>query len=77
MERNDGNRSSVRRERDIAEALKQNDEVCHLVGETLPEEQRVYQVRVVLKTFLCAAVPLIFSKRYLKRMHFICLIGDI
>ena len=76
MERNDGNRSSVRRERDIAEALKQNDEVCHPVGETLPEEQRVYQVRV-LKTFLCAAVPPIFSERYLKRMHFICLIGDI
>lgn len=45
------------KERDIAKALAVNDEKCHPVGETLPEEQRVYRVRV-LKTFLRAAVPL-------------------
>ena len=32
-------------------------EVIHQKGETLPEEQRVYRVKVV-QTFLCAGVPL-------------------
>ncbi len=38
------------KERDIAKALVESDKDCHPVGETLPEEQRVYRVKV-LKTF--------------------------
>ena len=49
--------SKEAKERDIALALKQADEQCHPVGETLPIEQRVYRVKVV-RTFLRAAVPL-------------------
>ena len=45
------------KERDIAEALQVHDEAVHPIGETLPEEQRVYRVKV-LNTFLRAAVPL-------------------
>ena len=45
------------REHDIAEALKRTDECNHPRGETLPIDQRVYQVKVV-RTFLHAAVPL-------------------
>ena len=32
---------------DIAEALKSSDQVTHLVGETLTQEQRTYRVKVV------------------------------
>ena len=42
---------------DIAAALKASDEVAHRVGETLPQDQRVYRVKVVT-AFLWAAVPL-------------------
>ena len=45
------------RERDIAEALQRHDEATHQKGETLPEDQRVYRVKVV-QTFLRAGVPL-------------------
>ena len=46
-----------RKERDIVQALKVHDETVYPVGETLPEEQRVYRVKV-LRTFLRAAVQL-------------------
>ena len=48
------------KERDLAQALAHHDASVNLVGETLPSEQKVHCVhRVkVLKTFLCAAVPL-------------------
>ena len=42
---------------DIAEALKASDKLIHPVGETLPQEQRVYRVKVVT-AFLRAAIPL-------------------
>ena len=42
---------------DIAEALKSSDQVTHLVGETLTQEQRIYRVKVVT-AFLRAAIPL-------------------
>ena len=45
------------REVDIAVAMKQYDDATHRKGETLPEEQRVYRVRV-MKSFLRAGVPL-------------------
>jgi len=44
-------------EQDIAKALKASDEVTHPVGETLPQDQRVYRVKVVT-AFLRAAIPL-------------------
>ena len=46
-----------KRERDIAEALRDYNSQCHLIGETLPIEQQTYRVKVV-QTFLRAAVPL-------------------
>ena len=45
------------KEKDIAESLKLYNSVEHLRGETLPEAQQVYRVKV-LKTFLQAGVPL-------------------
>ena len=42
---------------DIAQALKQYNSEWHSQGETLPESQQVYQVKVV-QTFLQAGVPL-------------------
>ena len=45
------------REKDIAEALVQYNSDNHLRGETLPQSQQVYRVKVV-KTFLQAGVPL-------------------
>ena len=45
------------RERDIASSLKKFNEQEHQKGETLPEQQQVYQVKVV-STFLKAGVPL-------------------
>jgi len=44
-------------EQDIVKALKASDEVTHPVGETLPQDQRVYRVKVVT-AFLRAAIPL-------------------
>ena len=44
-------------EKDIAEALKTSDYTLNSKGETLPEEQRVYRVKVV-RTFLQSGVPL-------------------
>ena len=38
--------SREKRERNIAESLKQYDAMVHPVGETLPEETRVYRVKV-------------------------------
>lgn len=49
--------SREKRERDIAESLKQYDAVVHPVGETLPEETRVYRVKVIT-TMLKAGIPL-------------------
>lgn len=48
---------SKTKQKDIAESLRIYDNEHHLVGETLPMEQRVYRLKV-LKTFLRAAVPL-------------------
>ena len=45
------------RERDIASTLKKYNEQVHPRGETLPEHQQVYRVKVV-STFLKAGVPL-------------------
>ena len=45
------------REKDIAEALQRHTKVTHQKGETLPEEQRIHQVKVV-QTFLRAGVPI-------------------
>ena len=45
------------RERDIASSLKKYNEQVHPRGETLPEQQQVYRVKVV-STFLKAGVPL-------------------
>ena len=45
------------RERDIAQALQAYDQQEHPSGETLPESQRVYRVKVVT-SFLEAGVPL-------------------
>lgn len=45
------------REKNIAECLKKYNEKSHSVGETLPEQQQVYRVKVV-SAFLKAGVPL-------------------
>ena len=45
------------RERDIADALKDYDKTSHPAGETLPESQRVFRVKV-LTSFLRAGIPL-------------------
>ena len=45
------------REQDITQALKQYNSERHPRGETLPESQQVYRVKVVW-TFLQAGVPL-------------------
>ena len=42
---------------EIVEALKSYDKAENPKGETLPEEQRLYRIRVV-RTFLLAGVPL-------------------
>ena len=47
------------RVQEIAVSLKGHNAETHLVGETLPEEQQVFRVRVVT-TFLHAGIP--FSK---------------
>ena len=44
-------------ESDIAEALVSSDKELHPVGETLPQDQRVYRIKVVM-AFLRAGVPL-------------------
>ena len=46
-----------KRERNIAKALAIHNQKSHLVGETLPEEQQVFHVKVVT-SFLRAAVPI-------------------
>lgn len=46
-----------KREKDIAKALQKHNEETHLVGETLPEAQQVFRVKVV-QAFLKAGVPL-------------------
>ena len=45
---------------EIVEALKSYDKAENPKGETLPEEQRLYRIRVV-RTFLLAGVPLTYS----------------
>ena len=45
------------RERDIAESLTKYNKEIHPRGETLPQEQEVYRVKVV-SAFLMAGVPL-------------------
>ncbi len=50
-------KSKEKSEQDIAESLKASDQVSHPVGETLPQDQRVYRVKVVT-AFLRAAIPL-------------------
>ena len=44
-------------EHDIAEALKASDQETHPVGETLPQDQRIYCVKFVT-AFLRDAIPL-------------------
>ena len=46
-----------REETDIVEALVSSDKNVHPVGETLPQDQRVYRIKV-FKAFLQAGVPL-------------------
>ena len=46
-----------KQERDIAESLKRYDTIVHPVGETLPEEARVYRLKVVT-TMLKSGIPL-------------------
>ena len=45
------------REKDIASALKRYDETTQLKGQTLPDEQRIYRVKVVM-AFLQAGIPI-------------------
>lgn len=45
------------RERDIADCLKKYNEQVHPRGETLPEQQQVYRIKVVT-AFLKAGIPL-------------------
>ena len=49
--------SNEAREKNIAEALRKHNEESHLVGETLPDSQQVYRVKVVT-AFLQSGVPL-------------------
>ena len=49
--------SSNSREQDISVALSAYEKEVHPTGETLPEAQKVYRVKVVT-TFLKAGVPL-------------------
>ena len=44
-------------EKDIADALQISDQMVNSKGETLPEDQRVYRIKVV-RTFLHCGVPL-------------------
>ena len=44
------------RQTNIAEALKKHNDASHLKGETLPESQQVYRVKVAT-CFLRAGVP--------------------
>ena len=46
----------------IAGAMKQYDDPTHRAGETLPEKQRVYRVRVI-NAFLRVEVPLAIFQR--------------
>ena len=46
----------VAREQEIAVSLKPHNAENHLVGETLPDEQQIFRVKVV--TFFRAGVPL-------------------
>ena len=63
--------SKEARERDIAHALAAYDEEKHLKGETLPENQQVYRVKIVT-TFLRAAVPLSKLEYYMQCNEFVC-----
>ena len=45
------------KEKDIAKSLKLNNSMEHLRGETLPEAQQVYRIKV-MKSFLQAGAPL-------------------
>ena len=49
--------SKQAREQDIAKTLSVHNEKTHLKGETLPEQQQVFRVKVIT-SFLRAAVPL-------------------
>lgn len=49
--------SKEARERDIADSLRKYNETIHLRGETLPEDQQIYRVKVVT-AFLKAGVAL-------------------
>lgn len=49
--------SKEARERDIADSLRKYNETTHLRGETLPEDQQVYRVKVVT-AFLKAGIAL-------------------
>ena len=44
-------------EKDIADALERSNEIVRTKGETLPENQHIYRVKVV-KAFLRSGVPL-------------------
>ena len=45
------------REKDIASSLKAHDKETHRKGETLPEKQNIYRVRVVM-ALMKAGIPI-------------------
>lgn len=65
------------KERDIAKALAVNDEKCHPVGETLPEEQRVSELGYSRPSYVLLSHLLnyIFFGRFWRRMHSVCQTG--
>ena len=50
-------KSKMLREKDIASALKAHDKETHRKSETLPEEQNVYRVRVIM-ALMKAGIPI-------------------
>ena len=50
-------REKEKRDQTIVQALQKYNETHHAQGETIPLEHQAYCVKVV-RTFLCAAVPL-------------------
>ena len=64
--------SQKKKDLEIVEALRSNDAMHNPKGETLPDNQRVYRVKVT-RTFLSAGVPLIkylYLEVCLKRLGF-------
>ena len=59
-------------ERDIAQALANHNDEVHLHGETLPEQQQVYRVKVVT-ALLQAGIPLSKLEISLRKMPIVSL----